>query len=337
MPRVFFESVSFSKWLGHIFDKNSDPVAELSHIASVSERTIRDWKRGKFTVRLDALEKISRHYNLEIPEKIKVVDDYWYGIKGAHMGGLARLKKHGPPGTQFGRAKGGLISQKNRRLHPEKYPNCKLAKTYPKQRRDKTTAELIGIILGDGSLTNSQMRITLSSEKEMDYVKYISELIEKLFREFPTVNKRNDSNTVTVMMTGINFIKEINRLGLLFHNKVVEQVGVPSWIKMDLKFSTACLRGLLDTDGCVFFHRHKVGRKEYQNLGINFSNHSVPLVDFVIETLKKNNFSPRRGAHGVYLYREDEVLEYARRIGFRNSHHFNRLAELINRKGVRVV
>ena len=46
---------------------------------------------------------------------------------------------------------------------------------------------------------------------------------------------------------------------------------------------------------------------------------------------------PEQYPHGVYLYRQEEVLKYAEIVRFSSSHHIERLKQFKNRKGVRVV
>lgn len=53
----------------------------------------------------------------------------------------------------------------------------------------------------------------------------------------------------------VKFCKDI---GLVIGHKIEQKIDVPDWIKKNEKYFRACLRGLVDTDGCVFTHRYKV-------------------------------------------------------------------------------
>jgi len=120
--------------------------------------------------------------------------------------------------------------------------------------------------------------------------------------------------------------------GLKKGNKVKQQVDVPHWIKINKNFSKYCLRGLIDTDGCVYFHKHKTNGCDCLNIGLNFSNRSTPLLKFTYETLKTLDFHPKIFAKGVNLYRESEVCHYSKQVGFSNIYHKYRLKSFLKQK-----
>ncbi|OGD83776.1 hypothetical protein A2572_01000 [Candidatus Collierbacteria bacterium RIFOXYD1_FULL_40_9] len=64
-----------------------------------------------------------------------------------------------------GRSKGGVNSQINRRVNPIHYRNlgCNVAKESVTPKHSELLAETVGVILGDGGITNNQLKITLNS------------------------------------------------------------------------------------------------------------------------------------------------------------------------------
>ena len=148
--------------------------------------------------------------------------------------------------------------------------------TYP-NKNNPHLAEFIGIVLGDGGITESQVQITLNSIADKMYVHYVKNLIKKLFFYTPSIYKRRDSQATIIIITGINFVFHMKQLGLKIGNKTKQQVAVPSWIINNHTLSNWCVRGLMDTDGGIFTHSYKVNGKKYSYLKLQFSNRSRPL------------------------------------------------------------
>lgn len=334
MTRIIFPKNKQSIWLGKIAKKSQLSNSELAEICGISSKTFRDWRREKFLISKDALTKLSNKFDESIPEKIKEVDNYWYIGKGARKGALRRLELYGPPGTVEGRKKGGRNSQKNRRLHPELYPNCILRKNYIFPKKSKELAELVGIILGDGGITNSQIKISLNKVTEPEYVEYVSRLMATLFTIPPAKYffKGRGKNVCVLCFGGVALIEYLLKIGLKTGNKVLRQVGVPNWILINRTYSVACLRGLVDTDGCIYSHKHITQGFPCLNYGLTFTNYSKPLLDFAYDVLLREGFTPKLKKHGVYLYRQNEVKRYFDIIGSSNNLHYRELEIILKKK-----
>ena len=67
--------------------------------------------------------------------------------------------------------------------------------------------------------------------------------------------------------------------------KIQQQVHVPDWILADSKFSKACLKGLLQTDGSIYTDRIY--------LMVNFTNLIKPLIDDVYQMIQSLEFQPK--------------------------------------------
>ena len=70
----------------------------LAKILRLSPRTIRDWKREKFTMSLLGVKTLSQLLGRKLPLKIKIKQPFWYVYKGAKKGGVAHYKKYGRVG-----------------------------------------------------------------------------------------------------------------------------------------------------------------------------------------------------------------------------------------------
>jgi hypothetical protein len=225
------------------------------------------------------------------------------------------------PGTLEGRKKGGIVSQRNRKLRPEYYKKlgCSTAKEFIFPERSEKLAELFGIILGDGSLTRFQLHITLNSEADREYIVYVSKLIKILFGEEPYLYKKKEAQAVVLVINGVNLVNFFISNGLVLGNKVFNQVGVPNWIGLNKSYSKSCLRGLVDTDGGLFIHSYISNGKEYSYRNLNFTNMSRPLLNFVFNTLTKFEFNPKmQSINKVWLYSKKDIKKYFEFIGSSN-------------------
>lgn len=304
--------------------------AELASYYGFSERSFRDWARAKFTVPYDIGRKLSKRFGLELP-RFKELPEYWYIAKGARKGGLERHRIYGLVGSIESRRKGGLISQRRRLENPEKYRllGCKVRKIVKPLKTSLELAELCGIILGDGGITNTQVKITLNKKTDKDYAIFVSDLVRRVLKERPST--KTYGSVAVVMLSGEGYVEALERVGLRRGNKVKHQVGIPSWILNNKKYSVACLRGLVDTDGGVYFHHHVVSGKRYINFGLSFCSASLPLIHDSQGIFERCGIKVYRATkRKLYVYKMAEIKKYFELVGSSNSKHIRRLESYIN-------
>jgi LAGLIDADG-like domain len=309
-PRNFF------KW---IVDRSS--WEELQKDANVSGRTLRSWRAGETSMPASIAIKWSSVYGVELPSYvISLVSER--RSRAGQVGGRARQEIWGNIGTNKGRSLGGKNAIETHRKNPTS-PFVSRQVIKPKHSAD--FAELVGILLGDGTLTKYQFVISSNSLEEKEYAKYLSDLIQRIFSLTPSILFHPTVNAIRTICSSAQVIQHLQTEGLQLGNKVKHQVGIPLWIKENTEYAHACLRGLIDTDGCVYFDRHKIKGKQYSSLGIDFANASVPILNFVESTWKDLGFSPTRSGIHVRLRRKEEVFAYSKLIGFSNPKHARKI------------
>lgn len=294
---------------------------ELAKLANVSKRSYYDWKRGKSSPPLNTILFLSKKFKTALPEKKEALVKRWQKEKSrsAKIGGQAALKKHGSPGTKEGRSKGGkraLEKLRRKGIIPKR-------KKFFRPKYSAKLAELVGIILGDGTISKDQVKIYLNSKKDLEYSNFVISLANDLFKTKFRKIKRDKYHVLVIYNSGINLVEILLSIGLKKGNKVKNQVDVPEWIKRNPSFSQACLRGLMDTDGGVFIHQYHVNKKKYAYLNLCFTNRSLPLLKFVYRQLIREGFNPKLITKlenkKVWLYNNSEVSEYLKRVGTHNS------------------
>lgn len=182
-------------------------------------------------------------------------------------------------------------------------------------------AEFIGIMLGDGGIhTPWQATISLNWLSDKEYAEYIVDLCIKLFAIKPSVYKRKTRNTAVIRLSNTNVVEHIISLGLHRGNKLQQGLRIPSWIMEKKAYKIACLRGLVDTDGCIYIHKHRIKNKEYKNIGLTFTSYSPELIVQVAEILAELKIMPHitNRHRDVYLYRADAVAKYLELMGTSN-------------------
>lgn len=314
-------------FIDQIHEKSKLSTLELAELAGVHRRSFIDWRKEKLRMTLTAAEIFIARFQVVLPERKEVLLRRWENkLKEANkVGGVAHFKKYGSPGTFEGRSKGGKVALSKLREKGLISPR----KNYLTPEHTESLAEFVGILLGDGGITQEQCFITLNSEADREYVYFVMDLGTNLFGEKPHVHKHVNDKGIALYYSGLSLIEYFLKLGLKIGSKVKQQVDVPEWIKNNSRYKTACLRGLMDTDGGVFLHKYQVNNKKYAYKKISFANRSIPLIGFVQSTLNELGFNSKLAdkfaTKRVWLYNEQEVNQYFRIVGTHNT----RLSRLI--------
>lgn len=312
----------------------------LAKHIGVSGRTMRDWARAKYFVPLNSYQILSRQFGVELPKRFHLLSPFWYVTKGARKGALKRLELYGPPGNRDSRRQGGVMSQKRRREEPEKYRllGCIVKKDFPTPTYSEEFAEMVGIILGDGAINNYQIRISLDRKVDREYAYFVGNLMERVFGERPSWIERDD-NTISLTLSGAGLVEMLEKIGLHRGNKVKNQVAFPEWVLKERIYRIACTRGLFDTDGGLYFHRHRKWKDKRPYLGWNFTNYSRPLIGGVRETLLMCGLeSAEIDKKQLYMYSLDKIVRYFQVIGSSNPKNWEKLRYYIGiRKSAKVV
>ena len=104
--------------------------------------------------------------------------------------------------------------------------------------------------------------------------------------------------------------------GLKRGNKLKNNVKIPQWIKDNKDYSKCCLRGLIDTDGCVYWCKRD--KRAY----IKFTNACSNLLKDAREISKDLNIAfVASGGNNICLYRREKIVKYINEIGFSNDKH----------------
>ncbi len=175
-------------------------------------------------------------------------------------------------------------------------------------------SEFIGILLGDGHLTPTQVTVTLGN-KEISYVNYTAKLINKLFGIEPNIIKTRKGFHVIYFGSTV-VVRWLLSMGLVF-NKVKSQVDVPTWIFLKQTFMEYFLKGFFDTDGSIY--KLKFG------IQIALTNRSLPILNSLRKCLTLLGFYPSKISNfRIYLTRRKDIVRFFDIIRPSNNKHQER-------------
>lgn len=205
------------------------------------------------------------------------------------------------------------------RIQKERYSNQQTTIKIPEEYTEEL-AELFGIFFGDGSLSPTQIVITLGN-KEQQYAEYVQDLMKKVFNVAPKIAIRK-LGYIDLFLGSVVVTRWLVKEGLVYH-KVKSQVDVPIWIFSSRLFQKAFLRGFFDTDGSVYLLRH--------GIQLSFTNHSVPLLKSLQRMLNTLEYKPSNiSSAKVYVTQKSAIQRFFKEIVPRNQKHQSRYKSFIS-------
>lgn len=304
---------------------------ELAYKLGVVPRTLNDWKREKYSLPLTILGVLCKLTGLKRPQDIEVRPPFWSVKKAGAVAGKLVYQKYGAIGGDPAKRKQKWLEwwHKFGKFNPNKY-------FVPKEiflpKRSADLAEFVGIMMGDGGITQKQTTITLNSNNDKQYSLHVINLIKKLFKIKPSIYFKK--NVLSIVISRKKLVKFCKSIGLCIGGKVKQQFDIPAWVKNKKCFAVACIRGLMDTDGCIFNECHKINKKLYCYPRLSFVSHSEPLRNSVYKLLKRFGFSAKvRNRRSVQLENRKDILRYFGFIRTNNPKHKTRFDSFLGGVG----
>lgn len=183
-------------------------------------------------------------------------------------------------------------------------------------------AEFIGIMLGDGHITPTQVTVTLGN-KEKSYTRYVAKLIKDIFNIEPKIITVGNGYCV-IYFGSTDVVNWLLSMGLVF-NKVKKQVDAPSWIFSKVDYMNRFLKGFFDTDGSIYKLRFGVQ--------LAFTNRSIPLLKSLQKCLFLMGYSPSKlSDFRIYLTKQKDIADFFETVKPTNKKHKDRFKMFLLRK-----
>ena len=186
-------------------------------------------------------------------------------------------------------------------------------------------AEFLGVFLGDGNIASDyQAYISFNLKTEQPYADYLSELIFSLFRLEAKKRERPKFGAGDLVMNSCELIRFLLSQGLVKGDKIRHQAGLPPWVFESEGTIKGSLRGLFDSDGCIYRHSYSINRILYQYPKIAFTAYSPKIRSQIYQLLKQLKFCPKEQGNRVHLYSQYETLRFFKECRTHNSWHRGR-------------
>jgi hypothetical protein len=191
--------------------------------------------------------------------------------------------------------------------------------------------EFIGALIGDGNLwtDGSRYRIELTGDPILDerYLMYLSDLAFKVFGKKPYALKVREKG-IRFRLQDKQAFELLTKLGMPVGEGKARHIYIPNTIeKKGWHYIKWVLRGIVDTDGTLFFSKKTYKEIVYPTIEIR--TYSRRLGIQIDRLLKQKGFRSRlrgsrsRGFH-VGLYGSNMLYKWINEIGFSNERHINK-------------
>ncbi len=108
--------------------------------------------------------------------------------------------------------------------------NCFIPKEISGPKKSVELAEFVGIIMGDGGITQRQVTVTLNYKTDKEYITFVKNLIKKLFWLEPALYKRKNQSIINIVISRTRLVSFCESVGLKIGNKLTQKLDIP---KMD--------------------------------------------------------------------------------------------------------
>jgi len=181
----------------------------------------------------------------------------------------------------------------------------------------------MGALAGDGHLTDShytyRVEFTVNEREERHYARFLAELSRRLFHTDLKIKSRGDG-ALRVMLHS----KKIHSfLSQYFPKGRKNSLKIPDWIDTEQK-AAAYLRGLMDTDGSLFFAKRGTYEKNSYPV-MEMKLHDKDYLDEIGTLLNLLDLNYYRSSEiKVQMNGKDKLRNWMDKVGFSNPSKFSR-------------
>lgn len=186
-------------------------------------------------------------------------------------------------------------------------------------------AELLGILAGDGHISNINYEVCVSGHMILDkeYInKNVVFLFERLFGLNPKLKIYKPYNNLRCCVNSKLLIEYLSKEFNLPIGKKKGNLHIPKQIienKLLLKYY---IRGLFDTDGSVYLRRKK-------DIVISIISGDLLFLNEIKNALKILEYNPCVSGKNIYLYKKEEVRRFFSEIKPINKKHLDRYSNFL--------
>lgn len=269
----------------------------------------------------DILDAEDKTKSLNITEKLP---DNFGRIKGGKQAYLINFEAFAK-----GRIKGVDIMKRYRKNKVFDFNNINLS---------PQICEFIGAFIGDGCFNcyeNKLYHIEFAGDSRYDLNYYRNIIIPYMKKVIPNINPhiynvKSKSNTQRVVIYSKELFYFLRDYIGFIPGKKAHTIKIPNKIMQSSDENIiATIRGIFDTDGCVFLDKRRNYKNPYPRIALRIV--SKPLYEQLKSHLSKYfdlyaTFNEKRQIYIIEIYGINQVKLWMSLIGFSNKRHFDKLA-----------
>lgn len=196
-------------------------------------------------------------------------------------------------------------------------------------------SEFIGAFIGDGYLDSFTNSVGFVGNKSLDadYIQYLKRIGKSLFDIDGKLIYRKDSDAIVLKFNSKMLCELlIQRFGFSFGCKTYTVKIPESILNSDVKLAFASIRGIFDTDGCVFLDKRRIYRKAYPR--ITLQTVSKNLAEQLYQVLSKEfqvyyGCNKNRKSYSLEVYGIKQLKRWLSLIGFSNERNLKKAREAL--------
>lgn len=293
MERIAFSDEDRKRLFFGNSKENNAIISKLANYFDINFASMKEYAKGITTTPLSVAKELCRINKLDFNTlKLKRLPSNWGQVKAGYATYIHNFGEHVRP-----------KSIGNPVLSPE-------------------LAEFIGIYLGDGTLTKYFVRIVGDIRYDRPYFDYISKLVKNLFNLDSKLSLQVE-NTALLTILSVSLCKLLTeKYKLKFGDKKRNLTVIPEEIFNDEKLVLHCLRGIVDTDGCL--------GKSGCNFKLTVCSHNPALLKQLNQINDKYGFFNRIYGQKLETCSMEKAKKYMSIVGSSNLRHIVRFNEKLN-------
>lgn len=243
--------------------------------------------------------------------------------------------------SNWGTIKGGKIRYKQDPTHLDKIRNIALRNIKiknslkPDLSLSEELCEFIGAFIGDGFFNSYSKGTYLTiftghSKLDMDYYNLkIIPIIQNLYnKNYPKPRFIKKENSMWIHIYSKSLFELLMKRFEFPKGKKCYSVKIPKEIMNSQdSFIMATIRGIFDTDGCVYFDCRKIYKKPYPRITLQTTSKELflQLKNYLLKYFKIYTRENLKRGFYIEIYGHFQLKKWMSLIGFSNSKHLNKL------------
>lgn len=198
---------------------------------------------------------------------------------------------------------------------------------YPKP--SELLAEFIGIFLGDGSFGSKyQIAISWNHRCERGYARHIQRMVRILFGLDSQIKIRKKYGSAEVIVNSSNLVDYLRELLGIKTGGAKRSFRLPIWVSKNKRYKIGFLRGLFDSEGCVYLHRYYSNAKNYSYAKIAVTNYCDSILSVFQRFLKSIDISSVKYRNRIHIYSAIDTKRFFSLVGSNNCKNNTRFRAL---------